>query len=147
MDAAERIARALECLKKSLAESSNGEAYETIERNESYRVGLVGSSGDVAAQYSIELVLRVFEPSAAVDLPSLERTVHSVRSLQELGYSVCHEDDGWLHCEKRVELHDLRAECERVLNALNGHYAKKAGFACSPAFRVVAFVFLETNWC
>lgn len=113
----------LEEMVQSAVRSANGEAYRAVFRREDYRAGIiVAMRTDGVPTFSVELLLRIFRPFSTIDPPSLARVTEIVRQLSERGYSIAHEDDGWLCCKRLIERADVKCECELLQAKLKEHY-------------------------
>ncbi len=94
----------IEKLIETARQSTTGEAFQQVMKAEHYRAGIVVNvpkNGTPAT--SIELLLQVFSQNSTVDPLLIEKVARVVRALNSMGYSVTHEDDGWLLCKKMIE--------------------------------------------
>lgn len=95
--------------------SDEKEAYYQVSSGDSHRLGAVVSvSPDGGYTYSVELLVRVFTGETELQVPNMERITQLSKRLKGLGYSIRHENDGWLSCEKTLQRDDITNDC-RVL--------------------------------
>lgn len=113
---------------ESATQSANGEAYQSVMRNEHYKAGIIVTVHNGGPPlFSIELLLRIFKPFSIIDLSSLEGATEAMRLLVGRGYVIAHEDDGWLCCRKALEHEKLILECELLRKILDGQYGDMRG--------------------
>ncbi len=89
------------------------EAYQQLDNTNDYRIGVsVILSVDGEFSHLIELVYCVLKSKAKVDISLLNRAMEISKVLQNKGYSVYHQDDGWIICEKVIEPEMIEDEYE-----------------------------------
>jgi len=99
--------------------SDEKEAYYQVSSGDSYRLGaVISASPDGGYTYSIELLVRVFTGEAELQILNMEQTTQLSRRLKGLGYSIRHENDGWLSCEKTLRRDEITNDCRVLTNML-----------------------------
>ncbi len=94
----------IERLIERARQSTTGEAFQQVMKVEHYRAGIVVNvPKDGTPVISIELLLQVFDHNSTVDPLFMEKAARVVRALNNMGYLVAHEDDGWLLCKKTID--------------------------------------------
>ena len=99
--------------------SDEKETYYQVSGGNDHRLGVVISvSPEGAYAYSIELLVRVFKGETELKVPNMERATQLSRRLKGFGYSVRHEDDGWLSCERTVQRDEIMNECRALTSMI-----------------------------
>ena len=99
--------------------SDEKEAYYQVSSGDSYRLGAgISASPDGGYTYSIELLVRVFTGEAELQILNMEQTTQLSQRLKGLGYSIRHENDGWLSCERTLRRDEITNDCRVLTNML-----------------------------
>lgn len=108
--------------------SDEKEAYYQVSSGDSHRLGAVISvSPDGGYAYSIELLVRVFAGDTELRIPDMERVTQLSMRLKDLGYSIRHEDDGWLSCERTLQRDEVTDDCRVLMNMIAALKAEEQG--------------------
>lgn len=101
------------------AERSNEkEAYGRVSSGDDSRLGVIVSvSPDGCYTYTIELLVRALAGRTELRVRDMERATRLSKALKGLGYSIRHEDDGWISCERALRRDEVSDEC-RVLMSI-----------------------------
>lgn len=100
------------------AERSNEkEAYCRVSSGDDSRLGVIVSvSPDGCYTYTIELLVRALAGRTELRVRDMERATRLSKTLKGLGYSIRHEDDGWLSCERTLRRDEVSNECQALLS-------------------------------
>ena len=75
---------------------------------------IVSVSPDGCYTYTIEFLVRALAGRTELRVRDMERAARLSKVLKGLGYSIRHEDDGWISCERVLGRDEVTDEC-RVL--------------------------------
>jgi hypothetical protein len=107
-------------LVKEAAGSEYHEAFMKLESANDHRIGLtVLITVDGEVEYTMEILLCVLRSNADVDVSLLERAEVLGERLGKRGYTLFHQDDGWMLCEKNIHAEEVDDECRFVKELLN----------------------------
>ena len=100
--------------------SRDKEAYKPLEKTSSYRIG-VGARIDSPnpPSFFLEVIMKLSTKNGEVNLPNLEKTLHSLKKLKKRGYSLTYQDDNSISCEKTTSLHEISQEYETAKSIIN----------------------------
>jgi hypothetical protein len=100
--------------------SGKSEVYQELARGPTWRVGLVARCAD-RDQWDllIEVIISLFPEPPKVEIPMLESGLRRIRHLDALGYSLAHEDNGCVSCERKVTTKDFDEKRKKVMAALD----------------------------
>lgn len=97
--------------------SDEKEAYCRVLSRDDTLLGVVVSlSPDGCYTYMIELLVRVLGGRTELQVRDMERATRLSRKLKGLGYSIRHEDDGWLSCERTLRRDEISNECQVLMS-------------------------------
>ncbi len=115
-----------EKLLKEAKAAEHKEAYQLMEKNEIFRLG-VGARANTLEEppFFVEVNIKLSEESGEVDLLKLSKTLKCLESLQEKGYSLTYQDGTCISCEKARDIQNLTEECTEVLSLLKTSFGNK----------------------
>ena len=106
--------------------SDEKEAYYQVSSSDGYRLGaIISVSPDGGYAYSIELLVRVFTGETELQVPNMERATQLSKRLKSLGYSIRHEDDGWLSCERTLKRDEITNDCRALMDIIAAFEAEQ----------------------
>jgi hypothetical protein len=108
-----------EKLLKEAQAAEHKEAYQLLERNEIFRVG-VGARANTLEEppFFVEVNIKLSKESGEVDLHKLSKTIECLKSLQAKGFSLTYQDGTCISCEKARDIQNLTEECTAVMSLL-----------------------------
>lgn len=111
------------------AERSNEkEAYCCVLSGDDSRLGVVVSvSSDRCYTYTMELLVRALAGRTELRVRDMERATRLSKTLKGLGYSIRHEDDGWLSCERVLRRDEVSNECQVLMSIVLASEAEMHG--------------------
>jgi len=97
------------------AESSeHDESYETIEKNEHFKIGAGARLIQNERTYFIEVIIKLCEEGKKVDLVNLDDKIEVVKELKEIDFSPKCEDHNTICCEKEIQEDEFDETLKRV---------------------------------
>ncbi len=105
-------------LEKEARSSEHDESYQTVERNEHFRIGTGVRTSKEEATFFMEVVIQLCCETRKVDTENLSRKVESLKKLKGSGYRLKCEEDSTISCEKEINKDGLEEELELVENEL-----------------------------
>jgi hypothetical protein len=80
--------------------SGHGEAYRTLDKNQSFRIGVgVRLNPPKAPSFFVEILIRLCPSSSTMDLEALEKGLTSLKALQARNYLLICQGDNCITCE------------------------------------------------
>jgi hypothetical protein len=109
----------LETLEKELGESENNERLVLVRRTKDYKLGVVVNKDiNRHLSFTLELLLSALHNTSEVDVELLEKTSQIAHKLTRRDYSLYHQGDGWILCEKSLAHSDILSECSFLIDEL-----------------------------
>ena len=110
----------IEAWERGAVSSGKDEVYQELARGPAWRVGAVARHAD-RDQWDllIEVIISLFPEPPKVEIPMLESGLRRLRRLDALGYSLAHEDNGCVSCERKVTTKDFDEKRKNVLAVLD----------------------------
>lgn len=71
-------------------------------------------------RYTLEALISVLHRGGSLEFASSERALWLARAMEERGYTLTHNDDGWIVCELQVERDQVEPECNYIQDLLGG---------------------------
>lgn len=108
-----------EKLEKEMEDSQFDERLVLVRRSQDYKLGIVvrrDINGHLS--YTLELLLSALHNFSEVDVNLLKRTSRIARTLAKRNYSLHHQGDGWILCEKSLEYSQILSECTFLIEEL-----------------------------
>ena len=108
-----------EKLKKEISFSESSEKLVLVRRTRNYKLGIVvekDRNGHLS--YTLELLMSALHNTSEVDVVLLEKTSLTTRKLVSREYSLHHQGDGWILCEKPLEYSQIFSECSFLIEEL-----------------------------
>lgn len=92
------------------------EAYYPVMKQDHFRIGIVMvAAPDAPVACRIEVLLQVLAKNARFIIADLERTNSILGFLSSRGYSLEHQDNCWILCERTVATDDIEEECKGMI--------------------------------
>lgn len=109
-----------EKLEKEIQDPKFDERLVLVRRTRNYKMGIVVKK-DINKQlnYTLELLLSALHNTSKVDVELLEKTSQMTRKLAMRNYSLHHQGDGWILCEKSLEYSQILSECTFLIEELD----------------------------
>ncbi|MFW9976136.1 MAG: hypothetical protein ACFFDQ_12770 [Candidatus Thorarchaeota archaeon] len=108
-----------EKLEKEMEDSQFDERLVLVGRFQDYKLGIVvrkDINGHLS--YTLELLLSALHNFSEVDVNLLKKTSRIARTLAKRNYSLHHQGDGWILCEKSLEYSQILSECTFLIEEL-----------------------------
>lgn len=133
----------LEALATAARRADGGEAFLELSKDGGHRIGVVASVfPSNCVYYTLECSFHLFPTDGGVESALLGRASEIVRALEEDGYDLIHQDDGWISCEKIVPPEEVSEAAEALLRRIPepriGIDGAPAAFFTMPFFQEVA---------
>ncbi len=107
----------IKSLEIEATKADNNEAYQMLAQGNNFRLGLLLSLSDKDEQnFIIEFMFCVLKFHSEVEKKTLERALNVSDILIKSGYTLFHQNDGWIICEKKLEPYEIRDEIEFMMN-------------------------------
>ena len=107
----------LKILEEEARRADNHEAYRIISQGDNFRLGIsITISEEDKMVSTIEFIFSILKYHSEVEKKSLEKALKFSDTMINRGYSLFHQDDGWIICEKRLDKHEIRDEIEFMKN-------------------------------
>ncbi len=101
----------IEDLLKAAKASEHREAYQTLEKNPNFRIGVgVRLAAPNTPSFFIEILLSLCPDSTNVNLATLEKNVTCLKALHARNYTLTCQDDNCISCEKAAPAPNLTKE-------------------------------------
>lgn len=108
-----------EKLKAEIEDPELNEKYILLRKTHDYKLGIVVKKGiKENLIYTLELLLCALRGTSEVDVYLLERTTRISHRLVEWRYSLNHQGDGWILCEKSLKHSQIIDECVSLYEEL-----------------------------
>jgi uncharacterized protein YjaG (DUF416 family) len=102
-----------ETLENATRNADNHESYQMLAHGDNFRLGLSMTISEEDELISImEFLFCVLKYHSEVERKSLEKALNVSDIMMKRGYSLFHQDDGWIICEKRLEKNEIQNEIE-----------------------------------
>lgn len=108
-----------EKLEKEIGLSELSERLVLVRRTREYKLGIVvkkDNNGHLS--YTLELLLSAMHNTFDVDVVLLEKASLIARKLVLRDYSLHHQGDGWILCEKTLKYSQILSECSFLIEEL-----------------------------
>ena len=108
-----------EKLEKEICLSESSEKLVLVRRTRNYKLGIVvkkDRNGHLS--YTLELLMSALHNTSEVDVMLLEKTSLTTRKLVLRDYSLHHQGDGWILCEKPLKYSQIFSECSFLIEEL-----------------------------
>jgi hypothetical protein len=108
-----------EKLDKEIELAEFNEILVLVRRTRNYKLGIVvkKNSNDHLC-YTLELLLSVLHDISEVDVEHLEKASKMTHKLVLRDYSLHHQGDGWILCEKTLAHSQILSECSFLIEEL-----------------------------
>jgi hypothetical protein len=114
----------LDALEAVAIGSDEKEAYHSVSSGGGSRLGVVVSvSPDGCCTYMIELLVNALADRGELQVSDMERAAGLSKRLKGLGYSMCHEEDGWLSFERVLQRGEVEEQCRVLTGVLTAYEA------------------------
>jgi hypothetical protein len=103
----------IKSLENQAMRAVNNESYQVLASDDNYRLGLsmiITNDGELLS--AIELLFCILKSHSKVEKYSLEWAVNVANILTKRNYTLYHQDDGWIICEKRLDPREILTEIE-----------------------------------
>jgi hypothetical protein len=114
-------------IKALLAEakaSEHKEAYRTLDRNQSFRIGIgVRLNSPSTPSFFVEILIFLCPSLSIVDLEALEKSLTCLKELQARNYSLIGQDDNCISCETATPVQNLSEEYAAVKSLLKAIFS------------------------
>lgn len=108
-----------EKLEKEIENSRFNEKLVIVRRTQDYKLGVVVKKDtNKRLSYTLELLLSALHNTSEVDVELLKKTSQMARKLVMRNYSLHHQGDGWILCEKTLEYSQILPECNALIEEL-----------------------------
>jgi hypothetical protein len=108
-----------EKLEKEIRLSDFNERLVLVRRTQDYKLAIVvKKDNDRHLSYTLELLLGVLHNTSEVDIELLEKASQIARKLTTRDYSLLHQGDGWILCEKTLAYSQILHECSILIEDL-----------------------------
>ena len=108
-----------ETLNKEIELSEFNEILVLIRRTRNYKLGIVVKKNiNDHLYYTLELLLSVLHDISEVDVEHLEKASQVTHKLALRDYSLHHQGDGWILCEKTLAYSQILSECSFLIEEL-----------------------------
>ena len=106
-------------LEKEIEDAKFSERLVIVRRTHDYKLGIVVKK-DINGHliYTLELLLSALHNTSEVNVELLEMTSQMARKLAKTDYSLYHQGDGWILCEKSLEYSQILSECIFLIEEL-----------------------------
>jgi hypothetical protein len=103
--------------------SGHEEAYRTLERNTSYRIGAgVRQMSPNLPSFFVEVLINLCPSFSNVDLVALEKSVTCLRELKARNYVQTCQDGNYVSCEITVPASNLAEEYDKVRTLMKASF-------------------------
>lgn len=108
-----------EKLEKEIGGSEFNERLVIVRRSQDYKLGIVVKKDiHTHLSYTLEFLLAVLHNTSEVDVELLVKASQTARKLAMRNYSLHHQGDGWILCEKTLEYSQILSECSFLIDEL-----------------------------
>lgn len=106
----------LDSLSAQACSAEDFEAYYPVARQNHFRVGIVIiAAPNSPVAFRIEVLLQILAKNTRPRIADLERVNDVLGVLSSRGYSLEHNDNCWVLCERTVAADDIEEECKGVM--------------------------------
>jgi hypothetical protein len=104
--------------------SEHGEAYRTLDKNLSFRIGIgVRLTSPSAPSFFVEILIYLYPSLSTVDLEALEKSLTCLKELQARNYSLIGQDGNCISCETATSAQNLSEEYAAVKSLLKAIFS------------------------
>jgi hypothetical protein len=104
--------------------SEHKEAYRTLDKNQSFRIGIgVRLNSPSASSFFVEILIFLCPNLSIANLEALERSLTCLKELQARNYSLICQDDSCISCEKTAPVQNLAVEYAAVKSLLKAIFS------------------------
>lgn len=104
-----------ETLLEEAKNAEHKEAYQTLDKNQNYRIGIgVRLTPFNTPSFFIEILLYLCPNSNNVNLKTLEKHVTCLKKLQTRNYTLTCQDDNCISCEKTTPAQNITKEYKTI---------------------------------
>jgi hypothetical protein len=108
-----------ETLENELGDSEYNEKLVLVRRAKDYKLGIVVKKDiNRHLSFTLELLLSALHNTSEVDVELLEKSSQIAHKLANRNYSLNHQGDGWILCEKSLVYSDILSECSFLIEEL-----------------------------
>jgi len=108
--------------------SKHGEAYKTLDKSSTYRIGVGARLGPLGNyHFFVEILVYLCPTHGKLDLETLEKRLVCLRKLEKRGYSLTCQDGECISCEAIVPVERLVEEYAAVKSLIEGNAAFNTG--------------------
>lgn len=108
-----------ENLDKEIELSEFNEILVLVRRTRNYKLGIIVKKNiNEQLCYTLELLLSALHNISEVDVELLEKASQIARKLAMRDYSLRHQGDGWILCEKTLAYSQILSECSFLIEEL-----------------------------
>jgi hypothetical protein len=108
-----------EKLENEIGDSKYDERLVLVRKTHDYKLGIVVRKDiNRNLSYTLELLLSALHNTSEVDVELLEKTSQMARKLKKRNYSLHHQGDGWILCEKPLVYTQILSECSFIIEEL-----------------------------
>ncbi|MFW9956397.1 MAG: hypothetical protein ACFFD3_17775 [Candidatus Thorarchaeota archaeon] len=108
-----------EKLDKEIGLSEFNERLVHVRRTQHYKLGIVVEKNiNEQLCYTLELLLSALHNISEVDVELLEKASQIAHKLAMRDYSLRHQGDGWILCEKTLAYSQILSECSFLIEEL-----------------------------
>ena len=108
-----------EKIEKEIGESEFNERLVIVRRTQDYKLGIVVKRDiNKHLSYTLELLLSALHSTSEVNVNLLEKTSRITHKLTRRNYSLHHQGDGWILCEKTLTYSQILPECNFLIEEL-----------------------------
>ncbi len=110
-------------LLKKARESEHKEAYQPLDKNRNFRIGIgVRLTMPNSPSFFVEILIYLCPSSSAPDLELLENSLICLKALKARNYTLISQDGNCISCEKTVPVQNLAAEYAAVTALMKSHF-------------------------
>jgi hypothetical protein len=109
-----------EILENATRNADNHESYQMLAHGDNFRLGLSMTISEEDELISMmEFIFCVLKYHSEVEKKSLEEALNVSDIMIKRGYSLFHQDDGWIICEKRLGPNEIMDEIDFMKDLIN----------------------------
>jgi hypothetical protein len=106
--------------------SEHKEAYQTLEKNQNYRIGAgVRLISPDTAHFFVEVLIYLCSSFSDADLEALKKSLRCLEKLKARNYALACQDGNCISCEASVTDQNLVEECNKAKELMKTHFANK----------------------
>ena len=97
-------------LAKQAQNSKEKEAYQQLEKTQTYRIGVGARANPPAPSFFVEIIINLSTENGEVDLQHLEKTLKCLKALKARRYTLTYEDGNCISCETSTAIQSPHEE-------------------------------------